>query len=222
MSSGVYSGSLRTAAYSFYAAFHTISADFILTANEHTSGDPRGMTRSHSPLRNRGALKGEITMAVIKIVGVGERGKYFDDEAIGSVLNYAMQTYKTCPELIFTGHISNITTAAQEMEAVAIQFGKNSRKRLRHTVLSFSPQELGDIRLLAEIAQQIAAYAGYIYQTVAIVHLDREHPHIHIIMNTVSWLNGLKYRGTKEEYYQFKKYINDLLRPLGLFAYYQK
>lgn len=54
------------------------------------------------------------------------------------------------------------------------------------------------------------------YQIVAAVHEDREHLHIHFGMNTTSYCDGSKYHGTKKDYYDFIRYMDDLTAPYGI------
>ena len=42
---------------------------------------------------------------------------------------------------------------------------------------------------------------GQIYQNFYVVHEDRRSPHIHMMMNTVSHINGYKYHPQKDKFW---------------------
>lgn len=63
-------------------------------------------------------------------------GKYQDDDAIPQLIGYITQKYKTPHQLIGGFHI-DVQNPAGSMIAVSNHFGKNSRIRLHHFVLSF-------------------------------------------------------------------------------------
>lgn len=104
------------------------------------------------------------------------------------------------------------------MDAVTELFHNDtdSGPRLRHSVLSFSPDEGLSPAEVKNIASQAIKYYEDKYQIVAAVHEDREHLHIHFGMNTTSYLDGSKYHGEKKDYYDFIKRLNTLTQPHGI------
>lgn len=143
--------------------------------------------------------------------------KYHDDDAIADVIDYVLRNDKTEPE--FTGGMAvNVRFAKEQFEIVAKACGKDFGTRLRHMILSFSPNERITVLDAKNIAYQVAGYYGYLYQIIWSVHLDSGHIHIHMVMNTVSYRTGLKYDGSKEDYYRFIDYVNGVLAPYGMYA----
>ena len=65
-------------------------------------------------------------------------GKYQDDDSIPQLLAYISQPSKT-PHHILDGFWFGDGNAAESMIAVSNHFGKNSKIRLHHFVLSFEP-----------------------------------------------------------------------------------
>ena len=146
--------------------------------------------------------------------------KYHDETARKNVIDYCLQPDKTSPELI--GGIGvNIGQATYEMTRLAQAYGKDSGLRLRHWILSFSPQEARRFRkrkyeMLKNIAWYAAEYYGNEYQTIFAVHTDGECPHIHFVMNTVNFVTGSKYGGKKKDYFQYQKYLSDFFERYGM------
>lgn len=141
--------------------------------------------------------------------------KYHDDVALDTVIDYCLNPDKT-PHGFVGAYGVNQHQAAFEMELLAEAFGKNRGLRLRHFILSFSPQEaqvLGEhvYETLDEVARVVAGYYASDYQIIYAVHENTENPHIHFVMNTVSYINGKKYGGKKRDYYQFLNYVHTYL-----------
>lgn len=141
--------------------------------------------------------------------------KYHDDAALDTVIDYCLKPAKT-PHGFIGAYGVNLHQAAFEMELLAEVFGKNRGLRLRHFILSFSPteaQSLGErvYETLDEVARVVAGYYARNYQIIYAVHENSENPHIHFVMNTVSYTNGRKYGGKKRDYYQFLDYIRTYL-----------
>lgn len=57
---------------------------------------------------------------------------------------------------------------------------------------------------------------GAEYQTVSAVHEDKQHLHIHTVINSVSYVDGHRYRGTKQEFYTMKDQVRQILRRYGI------
>ena len=102
------------------------------------------------------------------------------------------------------------------MDRVAAQFGKSDGVQARHFIFSFQPLELGSHTEAAHIAQEITACLGAEYQTVSAVHEDQRHLHIHTVINSVSYVDGHRYRGTKQEFYTMKDQVRQILRRYGI------
>ena len=154
-------------------------------------------------------------MATFKVIGRGQNGKYMDDYAREDVIAYVLQNDKT-PHHCIGGAAVNIYNALQEMTLLARAFHKDTGLRLRHSVISFENDRGITLKAANQIAQQAIAYFGSAYQIIYAVHEDTEHLHIHLVMNSVSYLDGMKYHGSKKDYYSFIGYMKVVLRPYGI------
>lgn len=138
--------------------------------------------------------------------------KYHDENSLYHVIAYCCNPEKTKSGLIGGFGIS-LHDAAAQMDGLAQAYGKANGIRLRHMVLSFEPGERISPQKVYQVAYQLAWYYGQEYQILFAVHEDKPHRHIHFIMNTVSYWDGHKYPGTKEDYYRFHDYVREVLHP---------
>lgn len=149
-------------------------------------------------------------MAIYNVVGVGQKKKYFDEGSYQSVISYILTPGKA----IYAGgaNISSLSTAADEMLKVAIQFGKNYGKRVRHSVLSFANYECITPEMANCFAQEIIQHYAPDYQIVYAVHADSDNVHIHFVMNQVSFSDGHKYGGKLCDYRAFENHMRNVTR----------
>lgn len=138
--------------------------------------------------------------------------KYHDDQAIEDVMNYILREDKV-REGYMGGFAVNPSMAEDQFEMIAEVFGKNYGVRLRHMILSFSLSEEIDLHDAKNIAYQVASYYGNDYQIVWVCHTDARCLNVHMVMNTVSYQTGMKYDGSKADYYGFERHINAVLQP---------
>ena len=160
-------------------------------------------------------------MAIYMVI-CNNQGKFKDDNSVKCLIDYITDPEAIAPGYIYGGAVSNDPeTAIIEMQQIQRDFGKESGVRMRHSVLAFSPREAITYRQVGVIAREAIRYYSPKYQILAAVHDNRQHAHIHFAMNTVSYLDGRKYPGTKQDLYGFVKFLNQIVRPLGLFVNFQ-
>lgn len=148
-------------------------------------------------------------MAIYSVMGVGEHQKFFDDHSYRDAINYIRQDGHTPYAGVV--NLTSMETAAAEMQATAASFGKDSGKRLRHTVLSFYESEHVTPEQAYAYGQQIIHYYAPEYQMAYAVHTNTENPHIHFVMNQISYVDGHRYRGQKKDYYDFRNHIASVI-----------
>ena len=146
---------------------------------------------------------------------IAATGKYHDDQAVYDVLAYITRKDKTPSGNIYCSHNSGfpMPMIATSMRAVAAHYGKNSHIRLHHFILTFNPSL---VNLLPSIANDICDYIGRTYQVVVAQHEDTPNPHLHVVFNSVSFVNGYKYRGGKEDYYELIDQMSSIVHKYGL------
>ena len=148
-------------------------------------------------------------MAIYSVMGVGEHHKFFDDNSYHDAIRYIRQDGHA--PYVGMVNLSSMETAAAEMQATAASFEKDSGKRLRHSVLSFDTSEHVTPEQAHTYGHQIIQYYAPKYQMAYAVHMNTENPHIHFVMNQVSYVDGHRYRGQKKDYYDFRNHIASVI-----------
>lgn len=151
-----------------------------------------------------------------------------ETQGLADVIDYAVQQKKTekietddegagIMQRFVSGVNCTPATARDEMIAVKKRFGKEGGVVAYHGYQSFAPGE-ADPETAHEIGLRLAAKLwGEKYQVLVATHLDREnHLHNHFVVNTVSFVDGIKYHRTEKDYYDMQKESDRLCREYGL------
>lgn len=129
-------------------------------------------------------------MAYLKIVERSQTHKYRDDDAYSDLIRYCCDPMKMVAAGVL--NLESVETAAAEMELTAQQFKKGFGKRISHIIIAFCKKETQSIAALNDIAKACALYYADKYQVLYCVHME-PNPHIHMIVNRVSFVDGKKY-----------------------------
>lgn len=151
-----------------------------------------------------------------------------DAQGLSDVIEYAVQQQKTekvaaddegiaIMQRFVSGVNCSPTTARDEMIAVKKRFGKEDGTVAYHGYQSFAPGE-ADPQTAHEIGMKLAKKLwGEKYQVVVATHLDKSnHLHNHFVVNTVSFVDGIKYHRTEKDYYDMQRESDRLCREYGL------
>ena len=124
---------------------------------------------------------------------------------LGRVLEYIGNADKTVtPDgraVLETAINCQLETAYREMQNTKKRWGKQSGVLGYHLVHSYAPGEVTPEQAHAigvEFAQQLLQGR---YEAVVSTHLDHDHIHNHILFNSVSCVDGKKYRDNFKAYY---------------------
>nr|WP_217936449.1 relaxase/mobilization nuclease domain-containing protein [Enterocloster clostridioformis] len=146
-------------------------------------------------------------------------------QGLSDVIDYAVNSDKTqaseesteAMQQFVSGVNCHPATARDEMIAVKKRFGKEDGTVAYHGYQSFAPGEATP-EIAHEIGIKLAQRLwGEKYQVIVATHLDKEnHLHNHFVVNTVSFVDGLKYHRTEKDYYEMQKSSDTLCREYGL------
>ncbi|MDF1494558.1 relaxase/mobilization nuclease domain-containing protein [Caproiciproducens sp. CPB-2] len=146
-------------------------------------------------------------------------------QGLSDVIDYAAQSRKTeltdeSAEILrhyVTGINCSPETARDEMMAAKKKFGKEDGVVAYHGIQSFAPGEI-DPDTAHEIGVKLARQLwGDKYQVLVTTHLDKaSHLHSHFVVNTVSWVDGIRYHRTERDYYNMQIESDKLCREYGL------
>lgn len=149
------------------------------------------------------------------------------DGDLSDVIDYAIQQRKTSQTQVRDGDevvqrfVSGINchpnTAKMEMQKIKKFYGKEDGVIAYHGYQSFAPGEATP-EIAHEIGIKLAQQLwGDRYQVLVATHLDRaNHLHSHFVINTVSFVDGIKYHRTKEDYQEMRRVSDALCREYGL------
>ena len=146
-------------------------------------------------------------------------------QGLSDVIDYAVNSEKTqtadeaadVVQQFVSGVNCHPGTAREEMLAVKRQFGKEDGTVAYHGYQSFAPGEATP-ELAHEIGVKLAKQLwGEKYQVIVATHRDKSnHLHNHFVVNTVSFLDGIKYHRTGQDYRQMREASDALCREYGL------
>lgn len=148
-------------------------------------------------------------MAVFKTAN--GKGKYHDTESKKQVINYILNPDKMIHGYYGAFHVDTCHIV-ESMDEVSRRFGKSDGVQLRHFILSFDYDEIWSVKILNEIAMKVAYRLGKEFQIVYAVHETQSAPHFHFVMNSVSYVDGHRYYGTKKEHHDMMNVIRDVLK----------
>ena len=140
-----------------------------------------------------------------------------DRDSLGDVIAYAGREEATNKRQLVWGINCSPDTARDDMLRVKKAYGKEDGTIAYHGYQSFAEGEVTP-ELAHEIGIRLAQEVwGDRYQVLVCTHLDKDsHIHNHFVVNTVSFVDGIKYHRTKEDY-QFMRDVSDrLCREYGL------
>lgn len=146
-------------------------------------------------------------------------------QGLSDVIDYAANSKKTQAaderSEVLRSFVSGVnchpSTARDEMIAVKKRFGKEDGTVAYHGYQSFAPGEATP-ELAHKIGLKLAERLwGERYQVLVTTHLDKEsHLHNHFVVNTVSYIDGIKYHRTAQDYRDMQAISDELCREYGL------
>ena len=157
-------------------------------------------------------------MANVKFVNAA--GKYQDDNARHDLIHYMTQRKKIPNHIIGFSH-GDIVNAADLMTQTARSFGKDQGVRIYHFIITFAPGDVNDIEYILYAANEITRLLGQRHEIAYAVHEDTRIPHIHFAFNPVSFVDGYKYHGGKQEFKELMDMLKGVINFIGAYAFFR-
>ena len=156
-------------------------------------------------------------MAISKILHMKDSGNSFHARHLKRALDYVMNPEKTQRGRLVGAINCQADMAFEQMMDTKKQFGKTDKRQGYHIILSFKEDEV-EPDMAFEITQKfVAEYLGDAYEAVFVVHDNTDHVHSHIVFNSVSFVDGKKYRYEKGDWAKYIQPItNKLCQEYGL------
>ncbi len=154
-------------------------------------------------------------MAVVSILSSGSTRGH---KSLKNVLDYCMQEAKTLKDgrKLVTGIDCLPETAYAEMMATKKYYGKLDGREYCHILQSFSPDEDITPEKAHEIAREFAEKQFNGFEVVVATHVDRDHIHSHIVLNSVSHETGKKYHSDKNNIPRLRAASDEICMKYGL------
>ena len=136
---------------------------------------------------------------------------------MGDRLRYIMNPAKTENGLLCTGINTTPATAYDDMMDTKRLFGKIDKRQGYHIIQSFALGEIEPDAALRFGMEFIGKYLENRYEGIAAVHTDKAHIHVHMIFNSVSFIDGKKYHAARGEYLErIREMCDEQCRAWGL------
>ncbi|GAI23488.1 unnamed protein product, partial [marine sediment metagenome] len=145
-------------------------------------------------------------MAVIK--SIPSKGR------IKNIINYVLKKEKTNGRII-SGKNCSPQNAIDEMNTTKELYSKTGGISYHHLIQSFKPGEV-DPDLAHEIGIELAKKQFRRHEVLVATHIDKDHIHNHLVVNSVSFIDGSKLVSNKETLREIKRESNRLCKERGL------
>lgn len=156
-------------------------------------------------------------MAISKILHMKDCGGHFHGKHLKSSLEYIMNLEKTQNGRLIGGINCQVDTAFEQMKETKQKFNKVDKRQGYHLILSFKEGETNPDTAFTITREFVQEYLGKEYEAIYVVHDNTEHVHSHIVFNSVSFLDGRKYRYEKGDWAkQIQPITNKLCEKYGL------
>lgn len=130
-----------------------------------------------------------------------------------TIINYVTQDNKTNANLI-TGKDCLAESSLEEMLYTKELYNKNNGRQYIHIIQSFDPKDNLSAEQVHNTGIKLAEkFNGY--QVLVATHIDKNHLHNHLVVNSVSFENGYKIQISKKDLKDLKDYSDKLCLEKG-------
>ena len=136
--------------------------------------------------------------------------------ALADVIAYAADEDKTEQFFYTTGINCSVEFARDQFNATKIRFGKTGGNVAYHAYQSFREGEVTPDEAHAIGVQLARELWGDRFQIVVATHVNTKCTHNHIVINSVSFKDGLKFHDCKDTYRQLKEASDRICLERGL------
>lgn len=156
-------------------------------------------------------------MAITKILTIHDCGEKFAGKHLKRAIEYITTPEKTQDNRYVAGMNCQPQDAFVQMKSTKQSFGKTDKRQGYHIIISFEEEKLEPGIAFEIVGKFVKEFLGSSYEAIYAVHDNTEHTHGHIIFNSVSFLNGKKFRYEKGDWAKKMQPItNRLCEEYGL------
>ena len=133
--------------------------------------------------------------------------------SIKRIINYVTQDKKTTADLI-TGKDCMADSCLEEMLYMKDLYHKNGGRQYIHIIQSFDPKDNLTPNQVHNAGLKLAdTFNGF--QVLVATHIDKEHLHNHLVINSVSFETGYKIQMNKKDLQYLKDYSDKICLEIG-------
>ena len=156
-------------------------------------------------------------MAINKVIN----DRAHNHGAMRNVIEYVLRDDKVREGLVFvTGPYETDTINWDGVYRSFLEekrlWGKDSGRMYSHMIISFHKEEAITPEECLEFGKAFVDENFPDHQCVAGVHQDKEHLHLHCVINSVSFIDGHKLHSSKQDLQRLKERTNRMCRDRGL------
>ena len=157
-------------------------------------------------------------MGGIAVINFISRQKTQTRQGLSALLNYCAKNAKTIHNgrKLVTGVNCVAQSAYNEMMNTKLRYKKASGRMYYHLLQSFHPDENLTPETAHEIALRFAEENFPGYEVLVATHVDRNHIHSHMVINSVNADNGYKYHSDNNEIQKLRDSSDKLCLEYGL------
>lgn len=132
---------------------------------------------------------------------------------IKRIINYVTQDKKTTADLI-TGKDCMAESCLEEMLYTKNLYNKTGGRQYIHIIQSFDPKDNLTPSQVHNAGLKLAnTFNGF--QVLVATHIDKEHLHNHLVVNSVSFETGYKIQMSKKDLQYLKDYSDEICAKMG-------
>lgn len=133
--------------------------------------------------------------------------------SIKRIINYVTQDKKTTSDLI-TGKDCMAESCLEEMLYTKNLYNKTGGRQYIHIIQSFDSKDNLTPNQVHDAGLKLAnTFNGF--QVLVATHIDKEHLHNHLVINSVSFENGYKIQMSKKDLQYLKNYSDKICLEMG-------
>ena len=125
------------------------------------------------------------------------------------IVSYLTQEEKTEEKLI-GGKDCDPDNVVNDFNMTQELYGKTGGVKYHHIIQSFSPEDNITPEKAHEIGKELAESQFKEFEVFVVTHKDKDHIHNHLVVNSVSFENGLKYNASNKSLWDIKRESNRL------------
>ena len=137
-------------------------------------------------------------------------------QGLEDVLQYAANEEKTEHKFFVQGINCEPLTARQQFINTKQQFAKEDGIQAWHGVLSFNQNEVTPEMAQAIGMEFVNRVWGDRFQAIVTTHLNTKHLHCHYVINSVSFVDGIKMHDEEKAWIHFQKIADEICREHGI------